>query len=62
MIVAMAWLFLRHDAFLYTNPVGQVTRVSEKETQKITDEHQNSDFIMTQKITVKLLNHAKKTI
>ncbi|MBZ5964135.1 YibE/F family protein [Leuconostoc gelidum subsp. gelidum] len=62
MIVAMAWLFLRHDAFLYTNPVGQVTRVSEKETQKITDEHQNSDFIMTQKLTVKLLNHAKKTI
>lgn len=60
--VFMAWLFLRQDAFLYTNPVGQVTEVSERKTQKITDEHNNTDFIMTQQLTVRLLNHDKKAI
>ncbi|WP_220741153.1 YibE/F family protein [Leuconostoc miyukkimchii] len=54
--VLFAWIFLRHDAFLYTNPVGQVTQVSSKRVQKITDEHNNSDIIMTQHLTIKLLN------
>ena len=50
------WFFLRHDAFLYQGPVGQVTQMTEKVTQATTDEHNNSDTMMTQHLTVEILN------
>lgn len=55
----ISWLFLRHDAVLYTNPVGQVVHVTDKLTQKVTDEHNNSDIIRTQMLTIRLLNRQK---
>lgn len=42
------WFFLRHDAFLYQGPVGQVTQMTEKVTQATTDEHNNTDTMVTQ--------------
>lgn len=50
------WFFLRHDAFLYQGPVGQVTQMTEKVTQATTDEHNNSDTMITQHLTVAVLN------
>lgn len=60
--VLFVWLFLRHDAFLYQNPVGQVTQVQASVTQKTTDEHGNADVMITQRLTVKLLNREKRII
>ncbi|ADG40620.1 MULTISPECIES: YibE/F family protein [Leuconostoc] len=54
--VMLSWFFLRHDALLYANPVGQVQHVSDKATQTVTDEHNNSDVIRTQALTIRLLN------
>ncbi len=50
------WIFLRHDAFLYTNPVGEVVSVKETINQKTTDEHNNNDVIKNQRLSVRLLN------
>lgn len=50
------WFFLRHDAFLYQGPVGQVTQMTEKVIQATTDEHNNTDTMVTQNLTVAILN------
>ncbi|MGO3489036.1 MAG: YibE/F family protein [Leuconostoc carnosum] len=61
--LAAVWLFLRHDAFLYQNPVGEITRVKQHTLHHITDEHNNSDIVINQTLTIKLLNrHGNVTV
>lgn len=50
------WFFLRNDAFLYQGPVGQVAQMTEKVTQDTTDEHNNTDTVFTQNLTITVLN------
>ncbi|MCX2665840.1 YibE/F family protein [Leuconostoc mesenteroides] len=57
--VIAAWFLLRSDSFLYQEPVGQVTHVKVQSKQKTTDEHNNTDNIYHQQLTVKLLNRNK---
>lgn len=54
--------FLRHNAFLYQHPVGQVVQVHNQKVQSITDEHNNEDQIYQQKLTIRLLNRQQKRI
>lgn len=50
----------RFDAFLYTDPVAQVTAVKIVTQTKTEDSYQNTDHIITQRLTLKLLNGTQK--
>lgn len=49
------------DAFLYRSPVAQVTAVKIMTQTKNEDSYQNTDHIITQRLTLKLLNGTQKT-
>lgn len=65
LLVGIALIFafvigLRHDAFLYHVPVGQVVRVQQTRKTAVTDAFDNHDTEHTQVATVRLLNTARK--
>ncbi|WEV54857.1 YibE/F family protein [Leuconostocaceae bacterium ESL0723] len=58
LLLLVTWVGLRHDAFLYQDPVGQVVRVQTLNKGSVTDEHGNEDEAVSERLTIKLLNRS----
>lgn len=49
-------IFTRHDAVIYSRPVAEVTRAKITARQKQSDQFKNTDQLVEQRLTVRLLN------
>ncbi|GEP19061.1 YibE/F family protein [Pediococcus argentinicus] len=53
-------LFTKYDAFMYQQPVGQVTKVERQQTTSEVDNYQNHDHQTTQLVELKILNGSNR--
>ena len=62
MMIIFSCLFLGTLIFTFFNdrfynmPIGQITQITDIQSQKVTDEHKNKDIKYKEKITFKILN------
>ncbi|GAO99626.1 YibE/F family protein [Fructobacillus ficulneus] len=61
-VTVVAFLIGRWDSALYPGPVGEITRVHQTQSQDTTDEFNNQDSQITQKLTVKMINRSDHVI
>lgn len=64
LISVFVFVIVDNDSFIYQMPVGRIVKVTTTNTQQTSDDFQNKDQEITQKLTIKLLNknHQKLTL
>ncbi|MDR0300304.1 MAG: YibE/F family protein [Streptococcaceae bacterium] len=55
----MVFVFFDHNAFLYKEPIAQITAVQNSKAVNLTDSLKNQDLEITQKLNLRLLNTSK---
>ncbi|MCL2112622.1 MAG: YibE/F family protein [Streptococcaceae bacterium] len=64
LISVFVFVIVDNDSFIYQMPVGRIVKVTTTNIQETSDDFQNKDREITQKLTIKLLNnnHQKLTL
>lgn len=60
MVTLGTFIFFKHDAFLYSQPIAQITEVQTTEADTVTDQFGNQVTQKDQKITAQILNGPEK--
>jgi uncharacterized membrane protein len=58
----IVFVIVDHDAFLYQQPVGRISAVKTLSKEAVTDSKNNRDTIVTQELTIQLLNGNRQSI